>query len=155
MTLVGWSEGSQALLVAGAALVATLVTMAIRTLRVPLNAPDRLVAELRLAQVASLVLAFVAAVWLGVAAVHEHKLGTTLDVMIALLFFAVAATAYLREPREALTLLSIAFASHAVIDVLHRPGWLPPDIAPRWFVVGCAVVDAIAAGLCYLPMVRR
>ena len=154
MTILGLSASGQALLVAGVALVGTLATMAMRALRLSLNTPDRLVAELRLAQVASLVLAFVAATWLGIAAVHE-QIGTTIDVMVALLFFAVAATAYLRDPREALTLLAIAFAAHAVIDVLHRPGWLPDGIAPRWFVIGSATVDALAAALCYLPLLRR
>ncbi|MGH9158988.1 MAG: hypothetical protein ACRD2X_03260 [Vicinamibacteraceae bacterium] len=154
MTILGLSASAQALLVAGVAIVGTLVTMAMRALRLPLNTPDRLVAELRLAQVASLVLAFAAATWLGVAAVHE-QMGTTVDVMVALLFFAVAATAYLRDPREALTFLAIAFAAHAVIDVLHRPGWLPHGIAPRWFVIGSAVVDALSAALCYLPLLRR
>lgn len=154
MTILGLSANGQALLVAGMAMVGTLVTMAIRALRLPLNTADRLVAELRLAQVASLVLAFVAATWLGVAAVHE-QIGTTVDVMVALVFFAVAATAYLREPREALTLLAIAFVAHALIDVLHRPGWLPHAVAPRWFVIGSAVTDALAAALCYLPLLRR
>jgi hypothetical protein len=49
----------------------------------------------------------------------------------------------------------MAFAAHALIDILHRPGMLSPDLAPRWFVVGCAVHDVVMGALCYLPVIRR
>ena len=46
-------------------------------------------------------------------------------------------------------------ARHAVVDILHRPGLLPEDLAPRWYSIGCAVYDVYLGALCYLPMLKR
>jgi hypothetical protein len=60
-----------------------------------------------------------------------------------------------RDPRQALTILSLGFAAHAVLDVAHRPGLLPEGIAPTWYSIGCAVFDVYVGALCYLPVLRR
>jgi hypothetical protein len=70
-------------------------------------------------------------------------------------FFVVAFTSMLRDPRQALTMLALAFAAHAILDVAHRPGLLPADVAPRWYLIGCAVYDVCIGALCYLPILRR
>jgi hypothetical protein len=54
-----------------------------------------------------------------------------------------------------LTILALAFAAHAVVDIAHRPGLLPDGIAPRWYAVGCAILDVYIGALCYLPILRR
>ena len=41
------------------------------------------------------------------------------------------------------------------LDIAHRPGLLSPEIAPRWFLISCAVYDTAAGALCYLPILRR
>jgi len=38
--------------------------------------------------------------------------------------------------------------------VAHRPGALP-GIAPRWYLVGCAIYDVYIGALCYLPILKR
>jgi len=81
--------------------------------------------------------------------------GTALDTVLAFGFLVVAITAPLRDPREALTLVALAFVAHAVVDVLHGPGWLPEVTAPGWYSVGCAVHNLVAAVLCYAPLLRR
>jgi hypothetical protein len=144
-----------ALLVTGAALVVGLGVLAARALRLPAQAPDRLVAELRLAQVAALVLALVAGASIGLVVNQGDRPGLTLEVALALAFFTVASIAPFRDPREALTILAAAFAAHAVADVLHRPGMLVDGIAPQWYSVGCALVDLGLGALCYLPVLRR
>jgi hypothetical protein len=118
------------------------------------SAPDRLVSELRLSQLASLLLVVAAGAYVGMAIVHEEVRGVGFDVALSVGFFVVAATALMREPRQALTLLALAFAAHAILDVAHRPGLLP-DIAPRWYLIGCAIYDACIGALCYLPILRR
>ena len=139
-----------------AALAAGLTYLAVRTAAIPVNAPERLIAELRLAQIAALVLAMAAGAYVGLAVAHEAQPGVGLDVALAIGFFVVAAATLIRDPRHALTILALAFAAHAVVDVAHRPGWpLPDSVAPRWYSIGCAVYDVYIGALCYWPILRR
>jgi hypothetical protein len=139
---------------AGGALLLMVGWLAQRALIAPSASPDRLVAELRLAQVASTVLAFVAAPYVGIAALGLGAPGMPLDVAAALGFGIIAATASWWDPRTALTALAAAFVGHALVDLAHRPGLLPP-LVPRWYGVGCALHNLAAAALCYLPILRR
>ena len=86
----------------------------------------------------------------------QRQPGVGFDIALAVGFFVAAATTIVREPRQALTVLALAFAAHAIADVAHRPGWvLAEDIAPRWYAIGCAVYDVYIGALCYLPILRR
>jgi hypothetical protein len=139
-----------------AGLGAGLTYLAVRTAAIPSNAPERLVAELRLAQIAALLLAMAAGAYVGLAAAHEARPGVGLDIALAVGFLVIAATTLVRDPRHALTILALAFAAHAVVDVAHRPGWpLPDGVAPRWYSIGCAVYDVYVGALCYWPILRR
>jgi hypothetical protein len=59
-----------------------------------------------------------------------------------------------REPRAALIIAATAFVAHALTDLAHRPGWLSPDLSPRWYVVGSAIYDVCVAALCYVATRR-
>ena len=142
--------------IAFAALAAGLTYQAVRTAEIPVNAPERLIAELRLAQVAALLLTMVAGAYVGLGVAHEARPGVGLDIALAVGFFVAAASTLIRDPRQALTILALAFAAHAVLDVAHRPGWpLPDGVAPRWYSIGCAVYDVYIGALCYWPILRR
>ena len=106
-----------------AALAMGLAWLSLRTAAIPVNAPERLVAELRLAQIAALLLALAAGAYVGIAVAHEARPGVGLDIALAIGFFIVAASTLVRDPRHALTILALAFAAHAIVDVAHRPGW--------------------------------
>lgn len=135
---------------------AGLTWQALRTAAVPVNSPERLVSELRLAQMAALLLALTAGAYIGLAVAHEARPGVGLDIALAVGFFVAAATTLVRDPRQALTILALAFAAHAILDVAHRPGWpLPDGVAPRWYSIGCAVYDVYIGALCYFPILRR
>jgi hypothetical protein len=149
------AEATRTIALVAVALTVMIAWLSVRALRIAPDAPDRLVAELRLAQVAALVLAFVAAGLVGLTAAQPSAPGSGLDVALALGFLVLAITATLRDPREALTILALAFAAHALVDVLHRPGFLPEGLVPRWYAVGCASVNLIVGALCYLPVPRR
>lgn len=149
------SEAVRALLLVALALLSGFAWMTLRALRLPTSAPDRLVSELRLAQFAAVLLALVAGASLGLTAVNEARQGIAVEAALALAFFAIATVAPLRDPREALTLLALAFGAHALVDISHRPGLLPDHLAPRWFVIGCAIHNLCAGVLCYLPVLRR
>ena len=150
------TEALRTAAIAFAALAAGLTYLAVRTAAIPVNAPERLIAELRLAQIAALLLAMAAGAYVGLAVAHEARPGVGLDIALAVGFFIVAAATLVRDPRHALTILALAFAAHAVVDVAHRPGWpLPDGVAPRWYSIGCAVYDAYIGALCYWPILRR
>ena len=149
------SEALRALLLVGLALLGGFAWMTAQALRLPTSSPDRLVSELRLAQFAAVLLALVAGASLGLTAANDARQGIAIEAAVALAFFAVATVAPLRDPREALTLLALAFGAHALVDISHRPGLLPDQLAPRWFVVGCAIHNLCAGVLCYLPVLRR
>jgi hypothetical protein len=149
------SEAVRTALIAFLALAAGFTWQAVKTSQVPVTSPERLVAELRLAQIAALLLSLVGGAYLGFAAAHELRPGVGADIAIAVGFFLVAATTLVRDPRQALTILALAFAAHAVVDVAHRPGLLPDGIVPRWYSIGCAIYDVYIGALCYLPILRR
>jgi hypothetical protein len=149
------TEGLRTLIVAAFALAAGFSVQSLRTAAIPVSAPDRLVAELRLAQVGALLLTLAAGAYLGFAAVYEARTGVGLDIALAAGFFVLAGYTLTCDPRQALTLLALAFGTHALLDIAHRPGVLPDDIVPRWYTVGCAVVNLVLGAFSYLPLLRR
>ena len=150
------TEAFQTTVVAFAMLGAALTWQAVRAAMVPVSSPERLVAELRLAQLAALLLSLSAGAYIGLAVAHEAERGVGVDIALSVGFFVTAAATLVRDPRQALTILALAFAAHAILDVAHRPGWLLPDgMAPRWYSIGCAVYDVYIGALCYFPILRR
>src|SRR4051794_25664690 len=102
-------------------LAAGFTMLAVRTTAIDPASPQRLVAELRLAQLAAVLLSLAAGAYIGFAAVRENEPGVGLDIALAAGFMAAAAWTMMRDPRQALTILALAFAGHAVVDVAHRP----------------------------------
>ena len=149
------SEALRTVLVAFGALGLGLAWQSIRTAAIPAASPERLIAELRLAQMAALLLTLSAGAYIGFAVGRENELGVGIDVALSVGFLLVAAVTMLRDPRQALTIVALAFAAHALVDVAHRPGLLPDGLAPRWYAVGCAVYDVFIGAVCYLPVLRR
>jgi hypothetical protein len=149
------TEGLRTVVVAFAGLAVGFTWHTIRTASIPPASPDRLVSELRLAQFAALLLALTAGAYIGFAVNHEAQPGVGLDVAFAIGFFVVGASTLIKDPRQALTTLAFAFAAHAVLDVAHRPGLLPEGIAPRWYLIGCALYDVYIGALCFLPILKR
>jgi hypothetical protein len=149
------SEAFRTIAVGFVGLAAGLSWYAFRTARIPASSPDRLIAELRLAQFAALLLSMTAGAYIGFAVTFERQPGVGFDVAVAIGFLVVSATTLVRDPRQALTTLALAFAAHAVIDIAHRPGLLAEGIAPRWYLIVCATYDLYIGALCYLPILRR
>lgn len=149
------SEALRTVLVGFGGLAAGFTWLAVRTATLPVSTPQRLIDELRLAQMAALLLTLTAGAYLGFAVVRENEPGVGLDIALAIGFLVAAGTSMIKDPRQALTILALAFAAHAVLDVAHRPGLLPDALAPRWYAVGCAVYDVFIGALCYLPVLKR
>lgn len=149
------TDSARVLLVAGTALAIILVRLALVAVRADTGSPSRMVAELRLAQFAALVLTLSAGSYVGFALAQESAAGSGLDVALAVGFLVSAAVAVTRAPRTALILLAVAFAGHAGVDLLHVAGLLPSEAMPHWYATACAVYDVGIAGVCCLPIVYR
>ena len=149
------TDAARAFLVAAIALaIATIRLSVIATTADPAS-PQRLIAELRLAQFAALLLVLTAGVYIGFALAHESTTGSGLDVALGVGFLVLASVAISQSPRRALTLLAIGFAGHAVVDLLHGARVLPAEVLPNWYATACAIYDVAIAAVCYLPIVRR
>ncbi len=149
------SEALRTALIGFGSLAAGFTWLSLRTAALPAATPQRLIDELRLAQFAALLLTLSAGAYIGLAAVRDTEPGVGLDIALAMGFLVAAGLSMIKEPRQALTIVALAFAAHAVLDVAHRPGLLPAGLAPRWYSIGCAVYDVYIGALCYLPVLRR
>jgi hypothetical protein len=127
----------------------TMAAFAWRVMRTDPSHPDRLVGELRLAQWAAVLLAGIGAIPIGAAIVHATLPFTGVDAAIGVIVVGIAGLVLQRPPREALLLATGGFLLHALVNLAHRPGWLAPDLAPRWWTVGCAIYDVLLAAICY------
>ena len=149
------SEALRTVVIGFGAIAAGFTWLSVRTAAQPSSTPQRLIDELRLAQFAALLLTLTAGAYIGFAVVRDAEPGVGLDIALAIGFLIAAGTSMIKEPRQALTIIALAFAAHAVLDVAHRPGLLPAGLAPRWYSIGCAVYDVYIGALCYLPVLRR
>jgi len=137
------------LLVAAVLSGLALAGYAWRLTRIDPAHPDRLIGELRLAQLGAILLAATAGSWIGLAIAANPDPITNVDVTLGLGYVALAVIVLQLDPRQALLTLALAFVLHALIDIAHRPGWLSPSIAPRPFIVGCAAYDIFVAAICF------
>jgi hypothetical protein len=143
------SDIARVLLMAGVLSVSALAVFAWRLTRLDGRDPLRVVGELHLSQWMGLILAATGALPIGLAVAHETVLAGTLDVTLGLAYVVFAAFVQRREPREALLYAAAGFVAHALTDIAHRPGWPFAQVAPRWFIIGCAVYDVCLAAICY------
>ena len=149
------TEAIRALVFGTAALGAALAWLSFATARVNVSAPERLIAELRLAQFSALLLMLATGIYVGLAIANDEAPGAGLDIALAIGFFVVAALATTWEPRRALTTLAIAWGAHGGLDLAHTVDLLPSAVAPPWYPTACAIYDVVMAGLCYLPVLKR
>jgi hypothetical protein len=149
------TDAVRALLVASIALAIAVIRLSVNATRADTGSPQRLIAELRLAQFAALLLVLTAGVYVGFALAHASDTGSGLDVALGVGFLVVASVAVTQDPGLALTLLAVAFAGHAGVDLLHSADILPAGSLPDWYGTACAMYDVGIAAVCYLPIVRR
>ncbi len=126
-----------------------LSSFAWRVTQIDTEDTDRLIGELRLAQWMAVVLAGMSGPPIGVALATPETSMAHLDVAIAVAFVGLAGFVLQRDPREGLLVASLGFIAHALVDIAHRPGWLPPDLSPRWYTAGCATFNVYLAAWCF------
>ena len=147
------SEAGRALLSGALTLVVALGVLTWQAVRLPPQAPNRVVAELRLAQAAAVLLAFSAAFLAGVSASSAGPVAA-LDMACAVLACGLSLMTLVGDARAALLWLAGAFLARAALDGLHQSGWLP-IVAPREVLAGSAIANLLAATCCLVPLSRH
>lgn len=130
-----------------------IATFAWQVSRLESDDPARLIGELRLAQWAAILLAATGAIPVGLALGHPTALAGNVDAALGLVFVGVSGLVLQLDPPAALLLAASAFGAHALVDIAHRPGWLPLEVQPRWYSTACAIYDVTIAAFCF--WVRR
>lgn len=143
------TDTARVLLTAGVLSASAITAFAWRLMRSDATDPERLIGQLRLAQLAALLLAGLGGIAIGLAVAAESIFAGNLDVGLGLALLVIAGLILRREPRDGLWLAAAGFLFHALVVIAHRPGWLPPDLIPRWYVIGSAIYDVYAAAICY------
>ena len=148
------TDTARLILTIAALSAAVTAALAWQVLRTESASPARLIAQLRVAQWAAVVLATVGGISIGLAGAAEAVPAATLDVTIGATLVLASMAVIQREPRVALMVAASAFVAHALTDLAHRPSWLSPDVSPRWYVVGSAIYDVCVAAFCYVATRR-
>jgi hypothetical protein len=143
------TDSARVLLTAAVLSLVAFGALAWRVGRTDPNQPERLIGELRLAQWAGILLAATGGIPMGFAIAGAAIPNAHLDLSLGLGFVAVAGFILYQDPRRALLIAVVGFLLHALLDIGHRPGWLSPELEPRWYAIGCASYDICIAALCY------
>lgn len=143
------TDTARVLLTAGVLSLSAAAMFTARLRRLDPADPARVVGELRLAQWAAVLLAALGGAPIGLAAAGSAMPFAQLDATFGIVAVVVAGLVLHREPPKALRFASAAFMTHAVVQLLHRPGWLPADLAPLWYTAGSATFDVCMAAVCF------
>jgi hypothetical protein len=142
-------DTARALLTAALLSASALAALTFRLRRTDPASPDRTIGELQVSRWMAVVLAATGAMSAGLVIAAAPTPLASFEITIALFFVVVAGYILTRDPRQGLLISTAAFVLHALVDIAHRPGLLAPDLAPRWFTVGCAIYDICIAAICY------
>jgi hypothetical protein len=143
------TDTARVLLTAAVLSFAAAAVFTVRIRRLEPTDPARVIGELRLAQWSAVLLAALGGAPIGLAAAEPSPALAHLDATLGIAIVVVAGVLLHREPPQALRLASAAFIGHALVQLLHRPGWLPPDLAPLWYTAGSAAYDLCMAAVCF------
>lgn len=142
------NDPSHVLLVAGALSAGALAIFGAQIERLDSATPQRLIAQMRLAQFAAILLAAASGITCGLVITGDAGPFTTLDTCLFAIFGGVAALVLGREPRPALLLAAGGLVAHGFVTIAHRPGWIPTAPFSQWHAVGIAVYDVVIAMIC-------
>ena len=144
------TETARVLLTAGILSAVALTTFVWRVIRPGRAAHEYLIDQLRLSQVAAVLLAGIGAVGIGVAVAAAGTQAASLEAAAGLTAVLASLIVLRSEPPAALLMVAVMFLLHAAFDWAHRPGLLSAQFVPHWWSVGCAIYDVYLAALCLL-----
>jgi len=111
---------------------------------------EYLVDQLKLSQVAGVLLAAAGGTGIGLAVAGASAPGAFLEATAGLMTMSAGILVLQREPLDALLLAGTVFLLHAAFAWFHRPVFIATDIVPRWYATGLALFDVYTGALCLL-----
>ena len=144
------TETARVLLTAGILSAVALTTFVWRVIRPGRAAHEYLIDQLRLSQVAAVLLASIGAVGIGVAVAAAGTQTASLEAAAGLTAVLASLIVLRSEPPTALLMVAVMFLLHAAFDWAHRPGLLSAQFVPHWWSMGCAIYNVDLAALCLL-----
>lgn len=144
------TETARVLLTAGILSAVALTTFVWRVIRPGRAAHEYLIDQLRLSQVAALLLATTGAIGMGLAVAAAGAQSASLEASAGLVAVMAGLLVLRSEPPTALTAVAFFFVLHAAFDWAHRPGLLSAQFVPHWWSMGCAIYDGYVSALCLL-----
>ncbi|MEO6221868.1 MAG: hypothetical protein ABIP90_01360 [Vicinamibacterales bacterium] len=142
------TETARVLLTAGILSAVALTTFVWRLIRPGRAAHEYLIDQLRLSQLAAVLLAGTGAVGIGLAVAAASGQAALLEALVGLGAVTMSLLVLRSEPPAALIVVAALFLSHAIFASAHRPGLLSVQLVPRWWWMGCATYDVYLALLC-------
>ena len=143
------TETARVLLTAGILSAVALTTFVLRLIRSGRAPHEYLIDQLRLSQLAALVLAGAGAAGIGVAVASASAHSASLEAIAGLVALGGSLLVLRSEPPAALLVAAVFFLLHGVFDWAHRPGLLSVQFVPQWWSMGNAIYDAYVAALCF------
>lgn len=144
------TETARVLLTAGILSAVALTTFVWRIVRPGRAAHEYLIDQLRLSQLAALLLAATGAIGIGAAVASEASFGASLEAATGLVAIVAALIVLRSEPPTAVLLAAVLFLADAGLDWLHWAGVVHVPFVPSWWSIGCAVYDIYLAVLCFV-----
>ena len=141
---------------ASSAFLALSVTwLSLKAASVEHSSPNRLIAELRLAQLSSLLLVFVSGIYVGGTLLSSQVITGGFEIAFATGFFMTDCLATTREPSTALKILAASWIAHSILDIAHIKNFMNATTLPPWYPFACALYDIYIALVCLVPVVYK
>jgi hypothetical protein len=144
------TETARVLLTAGILSAVALTTFVWRVIRPGRAAHEYLIDQLRLSQVAALLLSATGAIGIGVAVAAAGAQGASLETTVGLIAVLGSLLVLRSEPPQALVIVALLFLLHGLFDWAHRAGLPSARFVPAWWSLGCVIYDVYVAALCLL-----
>jgi len=116
---------------------------------------EYLVDQLKLSQLAGLLLSAVGGAGIGLAVAGAAAQGAFLEAAAGIVTLGAGVLVLRRETVDALLLAGTMFLLHAAFAWFHRPAFIAGDVVPRWYAAGVALFDVYTGALCLLARRAR
>tara|TARA_Y100000588_G_scaffold381790_1_gene468099 strand:+ start:2932 stop:3378 length:447 start_codon:yes stop_codon:yes gene_type:complete len=141
---------------ASSAFLALSVTwLSLKAVTTEYSSANRLIAELRLAQISSLLLVLVSGIYVGGTLLSNEAISGSFEIAFASGFFIIACLATTYEPSTALKILATSWIAHSILDVAHVKNFMDSTILPPWYPFFCSLYDIYIALVCLIPVAYK
>ena len=148
------TDTARVLLVAGVLSLSAAARFAFRLQRLDHNDPVRLIGQLRLSQAASILLAVMGGLRLGLAVANDGHVLARVDLSVGVAVVMLVAAVLSFEPPRALLLSAGGFLLLALFEIVPHAAGSSLSLSPAWLAMGAAAYDLCAAAVCFLATRR-